>query len=236
MLSVRIFSPRLDGLADPHLTCGNEVRRPTMTLQPDDLKHIAGVTLQHYNDRAAEFWRATSGHDVSQNIEALLTYIEAPPPFAILDIGCGPGRDLKAFRELGHNPVGLDGSKRFVEMARGAGFDVWEQNLLALNLPANRFDGVFANAVLFHVPSQELPRVLSDLHTTLRPRGVLFSSNPRGQNEEGWNQSRYGAYYDFQTWRAFLLSAGFVELTHYYRPTGLPREEQPWLASVWRKP
>jgi hypothetical protein len=27
-----------------------------------------------------------------------------------------------------------------------------------------------------------------------------------------------------------------VALSHYYRPAGLPREQQPWLASVWRKP
>jgi SAM-dependent methyltransferase len=206
-----------------------------MKLQPDDLKRIASMTLQHYDERAEEFWRGTRGHDVSQNIAALLNYIEATPPYAILDLGCGPGRDLKAFRDLGHAPVGLDGSARFVEMARKAGFEVWEQNLLALDLPVSRFDGVFANAVLFHVPSQELPRVLSELHASLRPRGVLFTSNPRGDNEEGWNQGRYGAYFDFETWRGFVGSTGFVELTHYYRPTGLPRVQQPWLASVWRK-
>ena len=37
---------------------------------------------------------------------------------------------------------------------------MWEQNFLALQLPESRFDGIFANASLFHVPSQELPRVL----------------------------------------------------------------------------
>ena len=68
-----------------------------------------------------------------------------------------------------------------------------------------------------------------------KPDGVLFSSNPRGHNEEGWNRGRYGAYYDLETWRRFMSAAGFVELTHYYRPAGLPREQQPWLASVWRK-
>ncbi|MFL5236423.1 MAG: class I SAM-dependent methyltransferase [Rhizomicrobium sp.] len=206
-----------------------------MTLQPDDLKHIADLTLQHYDNRAEEFWRGTADHDVSQNIAALLKHIDATPPYAILDLGCGPGRDLKTFAELGHAPVGLDGCVRFAEMARAAGHEVWEQNLLDLKLPPNRFDGVFANAALFHVPSQELPRVLSKLHASLRPRGILFSSNPRGHNEEGWNHGRYGAYYDLETWRGFLSGAGFVELTHYYRPPGLPREQQPWLASVWRK-
>lgn len=37
------------------------------------------------------------------------------------------------------------------------------------------FDGIFANASLFHVPSQELQRVLLELFQTLKPRGVLFS-------------------------------------------------------------
>jgi SAM-dependent methyltransferase len=112
---------------------------------------------------------------------------------------------------------------------------VWEQDLLALDLPAARFDGIFANAVLFHVPSQELPRVLGELHGTLKSGGVLFSSNPRGENQEGWNRGRYGAYHDLETWRRYMTGAGFVELEFYYRPAGLPREQQPWLASVWRK-
>jgi SAM-dependent methyltransferase len=94
---------------------------------------------------------------------------------------------------------------------------------------------VFANAALFHVPSQELPRVLVELRATLKPGGVLFSSNPRGHNEEGWSCGRYGAYHDLETWRRYAVAAGFVELTHYYRPAGLPRERQPWLASVWRR-
>jgi 2-polyprenyl-3-methyl-5-hydroxy-6-metoxy-1,4-benzoquinol methylase len=103
------------------------------------------------------------------------------------------------------------------------------------DLPQQRFDGVFANAVLFHVPSQELARVLGQLRETLKPGGVLFSSNPHGRNEEGWHGGRYGAYHDLETWRRYLVAAGFVELDHYYRPTGLPFEQQPWLASVWRR-
>ena len=40
---------------------------------------------------------------------------------------------------------------------------------------------------------------------------------------------------DLETWRRYVVEAGFVELTHYYRPAGLPREQQPWLATVWRR-
>jgi len=204
-------------------------------MHPQDLEVIAGRTLEHYDQSAKGFWQGTRDHDVCQNIDALLQHIEGKPPFTILDLGCGPGRDLKAFTELGHVAIGLDGATRFVEMARAySGCEVWQQDFLKLSLPAGRFDGVFANAALFHVPSRELPRVLRELRATLRPCGVLFSSNPRGDNEEGWDRGRYGAYWNLETWRRYLSVAGFVELAHYYRPAGQPRERQPWLASVWR--
>ena len=207
-----------------------------MKSEPQPLAEIASRTLEHYDRNAEDFWEGTRDHDVSQNIDALVQAIEGSPPFAILDLGCGPGRDLMAFTALGHRAAGLEGAARLAELARAnSGCEVWQQDFLKLELPAERFDGIFANAVLFHVPSRELPRVLRELHATLKPRGVLFASNPHGHNEEGWTRGRYGAYYDLETWRRFVTAAGFAELSHYYRPAGLPRERQPWLASVWRK-
>ena len=206
-------------------------------LGPADLDRISGDTLEQYAQRAEAFRDGTRDHDVRQNIDALLRHIDAPPPLSILDFGCGPGRDLATFTRLGHRAIGLEGAAPFAAMARAdTGCEVWEQDFLKLDLPAARFDGVFANAALFHVPKQELPRVLRELHSALKPGGVLFSSNPRGDNSEGWNRGRYGAYHDLETWQRFLTQAGFVLLTHYYRPAGLPREEQPWLACVARKP
>jgi len=203
----------------------------------DDPDDIARRTLAHYNRNAAQFFSGTIDHDVSQNIAALLDAIEGAAPFTILDLGCGPGRDLKTFSDLGHRAIGLDGSAEFARMARAfSGCEVWQQEFLHLDLPPAMFDGVFANAVLFHVPSRALPGVLRQLHATLKPGGVLFSSNPRGHNEEGWNGERYGSYYDFSTWEQFMLEAEFSPLHHYYRPPNLPRAQQPWLASVWRKP
>lgn len=218
-----------------------------------ELAEISRSTLDHYGSNADRFWEGTRDHDVSQNISALLDSLEgeaprrmhgeAPrrihgeAPRRILDFGCGPGRDLQKLIALGHRPVGLDGSEAFVRMARElTGVEVWHQDFLALDLPTASFDGVFANASLFHIPAQELPRVLTELLDCLRPGGVLFASNPRGRNEEGWNSGRYGAYHDFEHWRDYALAAGFEAIRHYYRPDGRPREEQPWLASLWRRP
>ncbi|MDX9740112.1 MAG: class I SAM-dependent methyltransferase [Gammaproteobacteria bacterium] len=207
-----------------------------MTVIPQELALVTEKTISHYDERAVAFWEGTRDHDVSQNIAALLRHIRGEPPFRMLDFGCGPGRDLVALRELGHDPIGLEGSPALAAMARGhSGCEVWEQNFLELELPRAHFDGIFANASLFHVPRAQLPRVLGELRDALKPGGVLFSSNPRGDNEEGWNRGRYGVYHNLETWRAFLEAAGFSELEHYYRPAGLPREQQPWLASVWRR-
>ncbi|MCP8466125.1 class I SAM-dependent methyltransferase [Pseudomonas sp. ZM23] len=207
-----------------------------MSLDDQTLRDISRLTLEHYQATADAFREGTWEHDVSQNIDALLRHIQTPPPHALLDFGCGPGRDLCVFKSMGHQPVGLDGCPNFVAMARQAsGCEVLQQDFLALELPTARFDGIYANASLFHIPRQELPRVLAQLHLALRPGGVLFASNPRGENSEGWNGPRYGAYHDWEHWKQLLETAGFEALEHYYRPAGLPREQQPWLASVWRK-
>ena len=208
-----------------------------MPLSSDDLERIAALTLRHYDQRADEFWEGTRDHDVAENIAALLQAIDTVPPFAILDFGCGPGRDLQTFKRLGHLVTGLEGSATFATMARSlSGCEVLQQSFLKLDLPAGHFDGVFANAALFHVPSEELLRVLRELYTTLKPGGVLFSSNPRGDDQEGWNGDRYCAFHSLDAWRRYMWAADFIELAHFYRPPGRPREQQPWLATVWRKP
>ena len=115
-----------------------------------------------------------------------------------------------------------------------SGCEVWVQDFFALDLPLAYFDGVFANAALFHIPLEELPRVLGDLRNCLKPHGVLFSSNPRGHNQAQWYGERFGFYHDLEGWRTWMTQAHFVEIEHYYRPAGLPFEQQPWLASVGR--
>ncbi len=212
-----------------------------MTEHPDpntdpNTDAILRRTLDYYDEHAQQFFEGTIDHDVSQNIGALLAAIEAPAPYTILDLGCGPGRDLKTFSAMGHRAIGVDGARQFTDLAQAySGCEVWQQDFAHLDLPGEMFDGVFANAVLFHVPSRVLPKVLADLYACLKPGGVLFSSNPRGNNQEGWNGERYGSYYDYATWERYLTAAKFSPLHHYYRPANLPREQQPWLASVWRK-
>ena len=205
------------------------------TIPETQLAEIERITLGHYGENAASFWQGTKDHDVSQNYQKFLGQFPPAQLLDILDFGCGPGRDLSYFKSLGHRPVGLDGSLAFSEMARAnSGCPVLHQSFLNLDLPSDAFDGVFANASLFHVPGQELPRVLRQLHSALRGGGILFTSNPRG-SAEGWSGQRYGHYMEFEVSENFLQAAGYQILEHYYRPAGAPRAAQPWLAIVSQK-
>jgi SAM-dependent methyltransferase len=202
----------------------------------EKLDEIETTTLGHYNHNAKAYWQGTKNHDVSENYAAFLAPLPKDKVLDILDLGCGLGRDVYYFQSLGHRPVGLDGSEVFCNMARHyTNCQILQQTFLNLDLPSQSFDGIFANASLFHVPSQELPRVLFDLYTALRPGGILFSSNPRG-NGEGWSGQRYGHYMQLTDSLFFLEEAGFEVIEHYYRPSGKPEHEQPWLAIVAHKP
>ncbi len=205
------------------------------SLPTEQLTEIERITLDHYDTNALSFWQGTKDHDVTQNYQAFLRQFPAAQALDILDFGCGPGRDLSYFSSRGHRPVGLDGSEAFCSMARAnTGCQVLHQQFLSLALNDDGFDGIFANASLFHVPAQELPRVLQELHCALRPGGILFSSNPRGSSE-GWSGQRYGHFMEFEVSQEYLHAAGFEVLDHYYRPTGAPRAAQPWLAIVSKK-
>ncbi|NOT85360.1 MAG: class I SAM-dependent methyltransferase [Methylococcaceae bacterium] len=206
-------------------------------MQPstENWDEIETVTLSHYNQNAEAFWIGTKNHDVTQNYVAFLAPFPPTQKLDILDLGCGPGRDVHYFKALGHRPVGLDGSAAFCKMAREyTNCPVLQQTFLKLDLTQQSFDGIFANASLFHVPSQELPRVLADLYAALKPDGILFLSIPRGDGE-GWSGERYGHYMQIESCTSFLASAGFKVLNHYYRPAGKPLHEQPWLAIVATK-
>jgi trans-aconitate methyltransferase len=201
----------------------------------DDLVKKEALTIEHYENNAEAFWHGTKDHDVSQNTQSFLDALPKNTPLDILDLGCGPGRDMQHFKSLGHNPIGLDGSNAFCEMAMSlTGCTTINESFVNMDLSNHKFHGIFANASLFHVPSNELLNVLKTLRECLLPDGILFTSNPRG-NQEGWNGQRYGNYLELEPSKAYLEQAGFDVLHHYYRPEGKPIEQQPWLAMVSRR-
>jgi len=196
------------------------------------------VTIAQYQAEADGFREGTWDHDVSQNRDALVAAMPQNPG-KILDLGCGPGRDLVAFKGQGHTAIGLDATPAFVEMARQAsGCEVWQQSFLSLDLPPETFDGIFANASLLHVPRGDMVRVLRDVWRSLVVEGALMMSMGRG-DWEGYTARetgyRYVVAWEYETLAPCVEQAGFEIVDHYYRPPGLPLQQQSWVVIVARK-
>ena len=87
----------------------------------------------------------------------------------------------------------------------------------------------------FDVPSRALPGVLDRLHAALKP-AACCSPPTRVAGRGGFVDGRYACFYSFKTWRRLVSRSGFALVDHDFRPPGKPRRQQPWLATLWRKP
>jgi ubiquinone/menaquinone biosynthesis C-methylase UbiE len=70
----------------------------SLRIDVEQSRRMSEMTITYYDRMAETYWDGTRDHDVSQNYAALLDAIETDPPYSILDLGCGPGRDLRHFR------------------------------------------------------------------------------------------------------------------------------------------
>ena len=195
---------------------------------------ITGGTLDHYNRRAEAFWQGTRDHDVKQNIAALLQRIE-----------------VTAFH---HTGLWLRARPRPQGVCRARSHRGGSGRRRAF-----RRDGAPIAAATYgsRISSRSICRTAISMACSPTPR--CFMSPAGNCRACCWNCAQVSnrvaccsaqiraattrkagmpdatVYHDLDAWRRYLSAAGFVELDHYYRPAGLPREEQPWLASVWRR-
>ena len=113
-----------------------------------------------------------------------------PEGASVLDLGCGSGRDSLAFHDMGYRVTSIDGSEGMCRVAReNTGLDV--RHLMFGDLDyIDEFDGVWACSTLLHVPSDELPSILSLIHGSLHRDGIFYMSFKDG-DFEGEREGRY---------------------------------------------
>lgn len=135
------------------------------------------------------------------------------PGSQILDLGCGPGRDIRIFSEAGHNPIGIDMNPAFIEMARRHGevIDGDIREISSVFSPLS-FDGVWAQASLVHLQRTAVELLLRDLRDLLRPNGHIYACVP-ATGETGWVDESDGRRW-YTTWpddsfEDAVKSAGF---------------------------
>lgn len=137
------------------------------------------TSVDYYNENAKDFIERTFNSDMSFLYKEFLQYI--PKGGTLLDIGCGSGRDAKWFLEQGFNVYAHDASEKMVEHGKNilgeriklCTFEEFKPEIFGKLL---KFDGLWANACLLHVPENQLPKVITDYTRWLQPGGCFYMS------------------------------------------------------------
>ncbi len=147
------------------------------------------ATDRYYNQNAAEFFSSTVGVDMTPLHERFLAGL--PAGAAILDAGCGSGRDARIFADREYRVSAFDASPVLAELASThCGFEVTVRRFEEVEEVAC-FDGIWCCASLLHVAKADLPDVLARLWRALRPGGTLYVSFKYGQGERMHHGRRF---------------------------------------------
>jgi len=174
------------------------------------------ITVETYNKIVEEYVKIRDKDEkiLRKYLEKFLGYLKEK---RILDIGCGPGRDVKYFRERGYEPIGIDLSEKMIKFARktcDAEFKIMDMR--KLEFEDSSFDGVWCSASLFHIPRRDFIRILKKIHRILKLHGILFISMIEGKGSEirmvkreYQGLPRYFVYYTKEELDKILTKVGF---------------------------
>ena len=166
------------------------------------------MSIGFYEDNADWFFQRTVNIDMSATQSRFVGLLK--PGDAILDAGCGSGRDARVFRDLGFKVTAMEAVPRLAALAQahiGLPVEIMTFDQIAWR---DRFDGIWACASLLHVPADDLPTTLGRLRDALVPGGVLWASFKLG-TEERIEADRH--FTDFDETRMATLLAGVSGLS-----------------------
>lgn len=190
-------------------------------------------TIAFYQARAPH-WVFHSGEAHSHQLDAFLDRL--PAASAVLELGCGGGRDAARIRERGLRVDATDATPALVERANQA-FGLGARVMAFHELDAQgAYAGVWAHASLLHCPRAALPDVLGRIHAALVPGGLFFSSYKLGQGE---GRDLLGRLHNFPSpeWLdAAYAGAGFViESREIYAGKASDGTQRDWIDLTARK-
>ena len=193
-------------------------------------------TLTLYDREAAAYGLRSDNLGPHKSLHTFLSRL--PPGAAVLDLGCGTGRDTRALIDAGLAVTAIDGSP---EMGREAERRIGQPVRVLLFEELDdvaAYDGIWANASLLHVPRPGLPMVLERVYRALKPNGLLFASFKTGDAGGRDTLGRYYNYLSIDEVTAHLRAAGIwssIDLSEG-RSKGYDGTETGWVEALARKP
>ena len=191
-------------------------------------------TIEYYNNEANRFFESTVSVDFSKIQEQFLKYVK--PGGRILDLGCGSGRDSRAFLERGYEVVAVDGSR---ELAKIAGAYIGQEVIVAdfrEYEPEGTFDGIWACASLLHLPKEEIAAVMRRMAAHLPEGGCFYASFKYGEFQ-GERNGRYFTDMTEESFKVLLREAPGLIIEELFTSGDVRtnRESEKWLNVLMRK-
>ena len=192
------------------------------------------ITLDYYNKEADVFFENTVSVDFSKIQEMFLKHIK--PGGRILDLGCGSGRDSRAFLERGYEVVAVDGSR---ELAKIAGAYIGQEVIVADFRefePEGTFDGIWACASLLHLPKGEIAAVMRQMAAHLAEGGCFYASFKYGEFQ-GERNGRHFTDMTEESFKVLLREAPGLIIEELFTSGDVRanRESEKWLNVLMRK-
>lgn len=156
------------------------------------------ITVDTYN-KIVRKW--TKRYWTSSHEKAYKEFFKVFKGRTILDVGCGPGKDVKYFTAKGYKVLGIDASEGMLKEARArvpeGSFK--KANMEKLKFEENRFDAIWCIASLLHVPKDRADAVIKKFAYILCKNGILFLAVKEGRGIEmkvsNDGTKRFFAYY-----------------------------------------
>ena len=149
---------------------------------------ITKITLDYYNQKAKDFTQSTQTVDFSDFQNEFVKYL--PKNATIIDLGCGAGRDSKAFIGAGYNVIAIDGSTELCKIAS----DFIGQQVICSTFqeyePNENVDGIWACASLLHLSTDDVVSIMNKLSNHLNKGGCFYVSFKYG-DFAGLRNGRY---------------------------------------------
>ena len=196
------------------------------------------MTWQYYASHAADYAAATISAPVEHHWQQFEQGLSVGN--AVLDLGCGSGRDLVHFESIGLRAVGLDYSAPLLWHARRVcDASLILGDLRTLPFATGAFEGVWALASLLHVRRAEVLPTLQGVRRIIKVGGRFLATMKAGTGEEIDELGRFFAYFCEEEWRQLLTQADFqvrsLSIDHERRTTASGRTaDVRWLYSVCR--
>lgn len=149
--------------------------------------------MSYYEKHCQEYIDSTFSLSLEEEYSFLAPYLKENG--SILDVGFGSARDMLYFKKCGYRVYGIDVVDGFINHAKELGLDV-EYGDLRTYVPKEKVDCIFLNAVLLHLPREEICPAIQRLMGFLNDKGILFLSMKYSEKEDGFDEKeRYFTYF-----------------------------------------